>query len=147
MQVTLEELKIVMNSFQKDKSPGPDGWTIEFFLGFFDVIGQGILSLVEETRLSGQMPLSLNSTFIALIPKTDNPDTLDDFRPISLCNCIYKIISKVLARRLKRVLSDKISLEQFGFLEGRHIHEAIGVAQESLHSIKTRKLKSAVLKN
>jgi hypothetical protein len=145
-KVTLEELKDVMNSFQKDKIPGPDGWTIEFFLGFFDFIGQDILSLVEETRLSGQMPLSLNSTFIALIPKKDNPDTLDDFRPISLCNCIYKIMSKVLARRLKRILSDKISLEQFGFLEGRQIHEAIGVAQEALHSIKTRKLKSVVLK-
>jgi hypothetical protein len=145
-KVTLEELKAVLNSFQKDKSPGPDGWTIEFFLGFFDSIGQDILSLVEETRLTGQMPLSLNSTFIALIPKKDNPDTLDDFRPISLCNCIYKIISKVIARRLKTVLSDKISLEQFGFLEGRQIHEAIGVAQEALHNIKTRKLKSVVLK-
>jgi hypothetical protein len=92
------------------------------------------------------MPLSLNSTFIALIPKKDNPDTLDDFKTISLCNCIYMIISKVIARRLKTVLSHKISLEQFGFLERRHIHEAIGVAEEALHSIKTRKLKSAVLK-
>jgi hypothetical protein len=145
-KVTIEELKDVMKRFQKDKSPRPDGWTIEFFLGFFDTIGQDILSLVEETRLTRKMPLSLNSTFIALIPKKDNPNTLDDFRPISLCNCIYKIISKVIARRLKKVLSDKISLEQFGFLEGRQIHKAIGVAHESLHNTKTRKLKSAVLK-
>jgi hypothetical protein len=145
-KVTLEELKVVLNSFQKDKILGSDGWTIEFFLGFFDSIGQDILSLVEETRLTRQMPLSLNSTFISLIPKKDNLDTLDDFGPISLCNCIYKIISKVIAIRLKIVLSDKISLEQFGILEGRQIHEAIGVAQEALHSIKTRKLKSVVLK-
>ena len=124
-KVTLEELKAVLNSFQKDKIPGPYGWTMEFFLGFVDSIGQDILSLVEETRLTGQMPLSLNSTFITLIPKKD---TLDDFRPISLCNCIYKIISKVIAKRCKTVLSEKISLEQFGFLEGRLIHEAIGVA-------------------
>jgi hypothetical protein len=102
--------------------------------------------LVEEIRLTGKIPLSLNSTFIALIPKKDNPDTLDDFRPISLCNCIYKIVSKVIARRVKRILSDKISSEQFRFLEGRQIHEAIGVAQEALHSIKSRKLRSAVLK-
>jgi hypothetical protein len=106
-KVTLEELKDVMNSFQKDKSPGPYGWTIEFFLGFFDTIGQDILSLFEETRLTGQMPLSSNSTFISLIPKKDNPDILDDFRPISLYKCIYKIISKVIARRLKTVLSEK----------------------------------------
>ena len=72
-KVTLEELKDVMNSFQKDKSPGPDGWTIEFFLGFFDFIGQDILSLVEETRLSKRIPLNLNSTFIALIPKNSVP--------------------------------------------------------------------------
>jgi hypothetical protein len=85
-KVTLEELKVVLNSFQKDKIPRPDGWTIEFFLGFFDSIGQDILSLVEETRITGQMPLSLNSTFIALIPNKDNLNTLDDFRPISLCN-------------------------------------------------------------
>jgi len=92
------------------------------------------------------MPLSLNSTFIILIPKKDNLDSLDNFRPISLCNCVYKIISKVIAIRLKRVLSDNISMEQFGFLEGKQIHEAIGVAQEALHNINNRKLKSSVLK-
>jgi hypothetical protein len=145
-EVTLEELKGVMRSFQKEKIRGPYGWTIEFFLGFFDLLGQDILRLVEEIRLTGQMPLSLNSTFITLIPKKDNPDSLDDFKPISLCNCIYKIVFKVLARRLKRILSDKILSEHFRFLEGRQIHKAIGVAQEALHNIKSRKLKSVVLK-
>jgi hypothetical protein len=85
------------------------------------------------------MPLSLKSTFIALIPKKDNPNSLDDFRPISLCNCIYKIVSKVIARRLKRILSDNISSEQFGFLEGRQIHKVIRVEQEALHNIKSIK--------
>jgi hypothetical protein len=79
-------------------------------LGFFDLLGHDILRLVEEIRLIGEMPLILNSTFIALIPKKDNPNSLDDFRPISPCNCIYKIVSKVLARRLKIILSDEISL-------------------------------------
>lgn len=81
-----------------------------------------------------------------LIPKSDNAETLNEYRPISLCNCIYKIISKVIARRLKRILSNNISAEQFGFLEGRQIYEAIGVAQEGLHSLKTKKLKGAILK-
>jgi hypothetical protein len=118
-EVTLEELKGVMRRFQREKIPGPDRWTIEFFLCFFDLLGQDILRLVEEIMIIGQMPLSLNSTFIALIPKKDNSYSLDDFRPISLCNCIYKIVSKVLSRRLKRILSNKISSEQFSFLEGR----------------------------
>jgi hypothetical protein len=72
--------------------------------------------------------------------------SLDDFRPISLCNCVYKIVSKVIARKLKIILLERISSEQFGFLEGRKIHKAIGVAQEGLHSMKSRKLKGVVLK-
>jgi hypothetical protein len=145
-EVTLEELKGVMRTFQKEKIRGPYGWTIEFFLGFFDLLGRDILRLVEEIRLAGQMPLSLNCTFITLIPKKENPDCFDDFKPFSLCNCIYKILFKILARGLKRILSDKISSENFRFLEGRQIHKAIGEAEQSLHNIKSRKLKSVVLK-
>lgn len=140
--VTEEELKEVLGSFQKDKSPGPDGWSIEFFLELYEVLGMDLIQVVEDTRISGRIPASFNSTFIALIPKTDNPATLNEFRPISLCNCIYKIVSKVIARRLKVILSENISAEQFGFLEGRQIHEAI----EGMHSLKSRNLKGAILK-
>ena len=145
-EVSEEELKEVLGSFQKDKSPGPDGWTIEFFLDLFEILGRDLLQVVEDSRSAGWLPASFNSTFIALIPKSDNAVSLNDFRPISLCNCIYKIISKVIAQRLKVILSAHVSAEQFGFLEGRQIHEAIGVAQEGLHSLKTRRLKGAILK-
>jgi hypothetical protein len=101
---------------------------------------------VEESRKNGRIHEPFNATFIALIPKLDKPTSFDDFRPISLCNCIYKIISKVISRRLKDILSRHISLEQFGFLKGRQIHEAIGVSQEGLHSLKSKKLKGAVIK-
>ena len=101
---------------------------------------------MEDTRISGRIPACFNSTFIALIPKVDNPLSLADFRPISLCYCIYKVIAKVVARRLKGILSTHISGEQFGFLEGHQIHEAIGTAQEALHSMKTKNLKGTVLK-
>jgi len=141
-----EELKEVLLSFQKDKSPGPDGWSIEFFLELFEILGVDLLKVVEDTRTSGRIPASFNSTFLALIPKSDSPQTLNDFRPISLCNCIYKIVSKFIAKRLKVILSEHITEEQFGFLEGRQIHEAIGVAQEGLHSLKMRNMKGAVLK-
>jgi hypothetical protein len=89
---------------------------------------------------------TFNSTFIALIPNTYNPTKFEIFRPISLCNCIYKIISKIIAHRLKGILSRKISLKQFGFLEGRQIHEVVGVAQEGIHTIKTKNQKSLTLK-
>ena len=118
-ELTEEELKDVLGSFQKDKSPGPDGWTIDFFLGLFDFLGRDLLKVVEDSRLAGWIPASFNSTFIALIPKSDNATSLNDFRLISLCNCVYKIISKVIALRLKTILSAHVSAEQFGFLEGR----------------------------
>jgi hypothetical protein len=94
-----------MKSFQKGKSPGPDGWSIEFFLGFFDLLGNDILKVVEEYRKNGCIHEPLNTTFISLIPKSDNSDTFDDFHPISLCSCIYKIISKVISLCLKDTLS------------------------------------------
>jgi hypothetical protein len=101
---------------------------------------------VEEYRQNGRNHEPLNATFISLIPKSDNPDTFDEFRPISLYNCIYKIISKVISLRLKDTLSRHISGEQFGFLKGRLIHEAIRVAQEGLHNMKLKKLKGTAIK-
>lgn len=115
-EVTMEELKEVIHSFQKDKSPRPDGWSIEFYLGFFELLGEDLLEVVEKSRKSRVIHAPINSTFIALIPKVEKPEAFDDFRTISLCNCLYNIISKVISRRLKVVLSKKISEERFGFL-------------------------------
>ena len=109
-------------------------------MGFFELIGEDLLEVVEESRRSGIIHAPINSSFIALIPKVDKAETFDDFKPISLCNCLYKIISKVISRRLKDVLSSKISMEQFGFLQGRQIHKAIEVAQEALHSLKAKNI-------
>lgn len=104
------------------------------------------MEVVKESRKFGVIRASINTTFISLIPKVDKPSTFDDFRTISLCNCLYKLILKVISKRLKAVLSKNISKGQFGFLQGRQIHEAIGVAQEALHSFKARNMSGAVLK-
>ena len=71
---------------------------------------------------------------------------LEYLRPISLCNITYKLIAKIIVQIFKKVLSKIISHEKFGFLENKQIHEAIGVAQEGIHSLKIRKLKGAILK-
>jgi len=76
-----------------------------------------------------------NTTFIALITKKENPSSFEDFRPISFCNCFYKIIAKVILVRLKPIFSRNISKEQFRFLDGKQIHEAVGVAQKIVHCI------------
>ena len=139
-EISKEELLTVTSSF-KDRSPSLDEWTIEFYLAFFDLLGDNLLKVVEVIRLSGKV-----WSFIALIPKFDYPETYDGFRVVSLCNCIYKNISKVIAVMLKEILSQCISFEQSGFLEGRLIHEAVGTAQEGLHTIKVTKSPTTLIK-
>jgi hypothetical protein len=143
---TLQEISAALKSFSKDKSPGPDGWTVEFYLHFFDLVGQDLLELVEDTRLNGKVIGTINSTFLTLIPKAASPTTFGDYRPISLCNLCYKLISKVIASRIKPILSRFLSKEQLGFLKGRQILDAIGTAQECLHNIKIKKSKALILK-
>jgi hypothetical protein len=101
---------------------------------------------VESSRIFGKTIDDFNTTFIALIPKDDNSTSLEKLRPISLCNCIHKLISKLIARRLKRILSRHILDEKFGFLEGCQINEVAGVAQEVLHSIKVNNIRLMVVK-
>ena len=108
-RVTLNELESALKSFNKDRSPGPDGWPVEFYLHFFNLLGPTLVQMVDYTRTSGYIPSSLNSTFITLIPKKDKPRTFADFRPISLCNLLYKLIAKVIAGRLKPFLDSGIS--------------------------------------
>ena len=89
-QVTKEELLAVLNSFYKDKSPSLDRWTKELFIRFFDLFGDDLSRVVEKIKLSDRVPRNFNSTFIALIPRVDFPNTINGFRPITLCNCIYR---------------------------------------------------------
>lgn len=144
--VTLSEIEGILRGMAKDKSPGPGGWTVEFYLQFFDLFGPEIVCLVEEPPNNGRISGSLNATFIALIPKITNPISFQDFRPISLCNLLYKVISKVIADRNKDGLSRGISDEQFGFLHERLIFDAIGTAQETIHFVKLSRASSIVLK-
>jgi len=144
--VTLEEIERVLKICAKDKCPGPDGWTVEFFICFWDLIGPEVLALVEESRLNGHISGGLNSSFIALIPKASKATSFDDYRPIALCNFLYKIVSKIIAERFKPWLSKVISPEQYGFLKNRQIFDAVGAAQEGIHSIKSKSIKACLLK-
>ena len=123
-----------------------DGFTVEFYIGFYDLIKKDILEVVRESQESGKVLGSLNSTFLSLIPKKQKPHSFDEFRPISCCNMIYKIIAKVLALRLKPVLSEIITEEQFGFLNNRQIHDVVSLAQETIHTIKKEKRRAFSLK-
>ena len=93
------------------KSPGPDGFPAHFFQHKWDICGEDLTRMVLKVLNGDDIPTEINSTFIVLIPKVQNPVSLNQFRPISLCNVVYKVISKALANRLKRVLPDIISQE------------------------------------
>jgi len=127
-EVTKVELQEVLYSFQKNKSPSLDGWTMEFFLGFYELIGKELLQVVEEDWMEVHILSPIHSNFIELILKSNDTLSMNDFIPIPLWNFLYKVVAKVIARRIKCILSDSISKEKFVFLEGRKIHESITVA-------------------
>lgn len=91
---------------------------MEFSLGCYDFIKDDLRRVVELLRTTRKTLAAFNTTLITLIQKIDNPTIFENFRPISPCNYIYKSISKMISRRLKRTPYQQISIERFGFLEG-----------------------------
>jgi hypothetical protein len=91
------------------KSPGPDGINFGFYKDFWEELKGDVMRFVSEFHRNGRLSKGLNSTFIALIPKLDSPQRLNDYRPISLVGSLYKILAKVLANRLRLVIGSVIS--------------------------------------
>eukprot|EP00253_Pinus_taeda_P029331 PITA_29331 len=144
--VTLEELEEVVKAMKKGTAPGTDGFTVDFYQAGWHFLGREILDLVEESRINQNVWPALNSTFYALIPKGDNLEEANGFRPIALCNVIYKMITSLIAKRLKPLLGNLISAEQTGFVEGRQILDDFVVTQEVIHSLKVKKQKGMMIK-
>lgn len=103
--ISLKELEAILHQFKKYESPDPNGWTIEFFMGFFNILGEDLLRVVEEIRISGRLLSGIKSTFLTLIPKVEKPKEFGDFLPISLCKKPYKINAKIIAERFKPFLA------------------------------------------
>ncbi|WMV47890.1 hypothetical protein MTR67_041275 [Solanum verrucosum] len=112
-----------------DKAPGPDGFTMAFFKQCWEEIKQEVVAAIQNFHDQG-FEKSFNATFIALIPKKFGASELKDFRPISLIGSIYKIISKILTERLKKVMLKLVDEQQLAFIKGRQIMDAILVANE-----------------
>ena len=132
---TMEELHIVVKGLKADSAPGPDGFTGKFFQVAWDIIKSDLLEAVLDFFLDGQLPLGFSHTLLALIPKKDSPQEWCDFRPISLCSNVQKIISKLLNDRLALLLPNLISLNQSGFVKDRAIVDNILLVQELAHAV------------
>ena len=131
---------------KKGKAPGPDGFPIEFFQEFWEIVKFDLLEVVQEFHRNKQMLRSMNSTFLVLIPKQEGANWLTQFRPIALCNVVYKIITKLIAERLKPLLSSLISPEQGDFVEGRQILDGVVIAMEAIHSMANSKERAMFMK-
>src|ERR1044072_249998 len=110
-----------------DKSPGLDGLYFRFIKHFFHLLKFDFCKYVDEFANTGRWPKECNASFIALIPKVDVPQCRNDFRPISLIRCIYKVVAKLLDNRLKVVLGKVVSGEQSAFLVGRNMLDSVVV--------------------
>lgn len=88
-----------------------DGWTVEFYLDFFDLDGGDILRVVEEVRINGKVSSVIEFNFLVLIHKYSKLQSFNDYMPISLFNLIYNVVAKVLSSKLKAFLSSTLSLE------------------------------------
>jgi hypothetical protein len=129
-----EEVWEVVWNFKGDKAPGLDGFAKAFFQKCWEVLKVDIIVVLKEFHNSEKIEKSLNATFVSLIPKKAIAVEIKDFRPISLIGGMYKIISKVLANRLKSVLGKIVSHSHTTFIKGRQILNSILVTNECLDS-------------
>lgn len=115
-EVTEEEIRFAAFNMQLDKAPGPDDSTVAFFRNHWDTIKKDFVRMVNNIFKNYKMGDNTKSSHLALIPKDPNPCSFDRFRPISLCNVSYKIVTKILANRLKKLVPHLISENQGGFV-------------------------------
>ena len=136
-----QEIKDAVFSIHADKAPGPDGFSASFFHTNWEIIGPDIVREVQGFFEIGSIPPHINETNIRLIPKIHSPQAVADYRRIALCNVYYKIISKLLTRRLQPILSSIISENQSAFVLGRAISDNVLITHEVLHFLKTSNAK------
>lgn len=143
---TVDEIREAVKNCGSEKAPGPDGFSFLIIKHIWEVIESDVVDFVMEFHGSGRIVKGLNASFIVLVPKKSNPTSLDDYRPISLIGCLYKILAKLLANRLRKVIGSVISNTQTAFLSGRQILDGVLALNEAIHDLKERNRSGFILK-
>ena len=133
------EVETALKQMIPMKAPGPEGLPPLFYQHVWPTVDGDVTSSILSWPNTSTLPSLVNHTFITLIPKVDSPELVTDFRPISLCNALYKVFSKVLANQLKQFLPSLITENQSAFAKDRLISNNILTAFETLHSMKNYK--------
>jgi hypothetical protein len=122
---TKQEIDSIIAALPSDKSPGPDRFNTNFIKKYWHIISQDFYDLCEQFYQEDVCLRSINGSFIVLVPKKENPQSVRDFRPISLLNNSIKIITKLLANRLQTVMTSLVHKNQYGFIRGRTIQDCL----------------------
>jgi hypothetical protein len=143
---SLDEIELVVKHSDGNKSPGPDGFNLAFVKKFWDLLKGDIRIMFDQFHGNATLPKSLLSYFVTLIPKVNSPSSLSDFMPISLLGCIYKIIAKVLEKRLAMVIDSLISTNQSAFIKGRNLVDGVVVVNEVVEMARKSKKECLIFK-
>jgi hypothetical protein len=127
---SLEEIEEVVSECDGNKSPGPDGFNFNFFKAFWNLLKNEVRILFDQFYGNASLSKSFSSYCVALIPKVKSPLALNEFRPISLLGGLYKLVTKVLAKHLAKVMDPLVSPNQSAFLKGRSLVDGVLVINE-----------------
>ncbi|KAK4276434.1 hypothetical protein QN277_014588 [Acacia crassicarpa] len=118
------------------KALGFDGFRPLFYQSKWSIVGEGLSEFVSSVFAGRHEVKNHNRTLISLIPKRDKPESVGHFRPISLCSIHYKVLTKVITRRLRLLMDSLASPNQSSFIRGRRIQDNIIIGQEIMHIMK-----------
>ena len=139
------EVIMALKDMQPYKAPGPDGFQPIFYQKFWELVQSNVTRLVQDVLEGRDFPEGLNDAFLVLIPKMDSPSRPNQFRPIGLCNVIYKLVTKIIVNRLKPILPIIISPTQCSFVPKRQITDNVIIVQEMLHSMRSKQGKRGLM--
>ncbi|GKU88289.1 hypothetical protein SLEP1_g2571 [Rubroshorea leprosula] len=140
------EVKEAVWNCDSTKAPGPDGFSFGFLKAEWEVIKGDILKFLADFHSNSRLVRGSNSSFLVLIPKKENPQGIDEYRPISLIGCMYKILAKILANRLSKVMNGLIGEQQSAFIGGRQLADGAVIANEAIDEIKRKKMRCFLFK-